>query len=466
MTLFSKILNFEKLFLLLILLFAFLVRVYNLNFNSAFLDEAMYVVIGQKILEGRIMENLDAVSWVGGFPFVYPPVSAIFYNFGGLLATRLFNVFLGTVCVFLIYNFTKKLNLFSDEKSNEKVGLFSALLFSISAIPIDLSRVAIYDGLGFTFFLAGLNLYIGAMKKNHSFEYLLASEVFFTSFLVKYISLIFFPFLYLLALISSTDKIKLIKFFFIPLLTFLILYFAFNFQKLIEYFSSQVSNPATTYLDVLKTFLKYLWPAFVLSIGGALYLFKTAGKTVAILFMLSLVSILLHVLTRNDNSSHQHSVYSLIFLLPLAASLLVFLVQKIKIIGTVVVIFILFFNLIYSYRQVIDLETFWPNSEKAVSLLNEKITPDDIILAEGGDSILIGLKDFPRDNLIAAFVFNYQDKEGEEAYLKAVEDKYFSFIELENVYFTTELTKKIENSLEGRYEKILDDGRIRVYERI
>ena len=89
--------------LTLILLASFIVRVYNLNYNSPFLDEAQYLVLGKKVLQGHWQESAP-FSWVGGLPLLYPPLVAIFGIFG-ILGARFLNVIFGTVSVYLLYEF-------------------------------------------------------------------------------------------------------------------------------------------------------------------------------------------------------------------------------------------------------------------------------------------------------------------------------------------------------------------------
>src|SRR3989344_7587039 len=92
--------------LAIILVLAFLIRIINLNYNSPFLDEAIYINLGKEFWKGHWSELFSDISWVGGFPFFYPPISAIFHAAVGIVASRFFYVVLGTAAVFLNYKFT------------------------------------------------------------------------------------------------------------------------------------------------------------------------------------------------------------------------------------------------------------------------------------------------------------------------------------------------------------------------
>src|SRR3990167_7889340 len=110
----KKLLYFSKFptgILALILLISLAIRVYNLNYNSPFLDEAQYIVLGKKVLACHWQES-NPFSWVGGMPLFYPTLSAIFGVFG-IIGSRFFNVLLGVLSVYLIYEFTKSLRFSS-----------------------------------------------------------------------------------------------------------------------------------------------------------------------------------------------------------------------------------------------------------------------------------------------------------------------------------------------------------------
>src|SRR3990167_9805010 len=123
--------------LVLIILIAFFIRVYNLAYNSPFVDEAQYIVLGKKVLAGHWQEA-GPFSWVGGMPLFYPPLAAIF-GFFGIVGARFLSAVLGTLSVYLIYEFAKSIKLDETEKTNQTIGLISAALLVVLAIPIYLT---------------------------------------------------------------------------------------------------------------------------------------------------------------------------------------------------------------------------------------------------------------------------------------------------------------------------------------
>ena len=53
----------------------------DLNYNTAFVDEAIYATVGEEVLRGIYWE--DAISWMGG-SYIYPVISALINRRFGL----------------------------------------------------------------------------------------------------------------------------------------------------------------------------------------------------------------------------------------------------------------------------------------------------------------------------------------------------------------------------------------------
>lgn len=450
--------------LILIVIVSFVIRFYNLNFNSIFVDEAAYIVIGQKILSGNLKEVINDITWVGGFPFVYPFFAGLFYEIGGIIATRFFNVVLGTVSVALVYFFTLQLDLLKSKTLNQISGLIAAVLMGVSAIAIETSRLAIYDALSFTVFLLGLNLFLFAVKTKNRLYYLLTALVLFFAFLAKYTPMFFMPFILMSGwFITEAKRKNFIRYLWIPVIILFGLYFASTAPLLIEFFTTQVGDVSTP-LEIFMTFSKYSWLIYAISFLGVFTIWKTKKYEIEGLYLMSLVPLIVHILTKNNNTMHQHVFLSIIFVLPLASAFFAWIIEKNKITGICAVAAIVIFSLIYANTQVKDLETFWPNSNGAVNVLAKEVGPKDIILAEGSDTILLGLKGkIPTSQLIGPFTFSYQNLEDEPAYEKAISDGYFKFIEIENEYFSEDFVNKVLPILNVKYVKIFDDGRIQIY---
>lgn len=447
-----------------IILLASVVRLIHINFNSPFLDEAIYIVLGRKILEGNLKEVLSSVSWVGGFPFFYPLLSAIAYSLGGILGSRILNVVLGTLSVFLIYHFAKQLKLLANEEGNKIVGLISSAFLATSAIPIAFSRLAIYDILSFTLFLFGLVIWQQAVSNGSARKYFFSAAIFFASFLAKYIVVIFLPFLVVLTFYLEFAKerhLNTLKYFASPLAFLVATYIALNFESLKEFILHQTSKGFQP-TSILENFWQYSYLYYLISAGVILLL--TKKKQIVILFLASIWPLVVHLATGEGLAVHQHSFLSLVFILPIAGVFLAKIVQKFRGIGVATVSGVVLFNLFLSAPKVRALESFWPNTNSALDHLKNKVSFGDKILAESGDVVTLAIYN-SRAEMIGPFVFSYKEKEDKEAYIEAIEDGYFNFIELDGTSFDLETLKVFESVIERNYSLIYDENTIRIWQR-
>lgn len=456
----SKV-NFFKITLLFIALAAFLVRFVNLDYNSIFLDETIYILLGKKLLGGSTQEVVESISWVGGFPFFYPAISAFLYTAGGILATRFLNVLLGTVTVLLFYYFTKQLIFFKRAQTS---ALFAAFFLATSAIPIFLSRLAIYDSLSFSCFMAGLVILQKAMTSDKRSWFFYAALLLFLAFLAKYTVAMFFP----LLLIANIYLLKkhAFKFFLLPLILLTGVYSLINFATLKEFLISQALGEKGEVGEIFNEFWQYTNLAYLLSIPGLIFLIKKGkGLLTTTLFLASLLPLGVHLLTRNILSVAQHSFFSLIFILPIAGATFASITQKYQKTGILITILVILFNLNSSLPQVWRLETSWPNTTKMIEVLKNKVSTKDRILAEADDVVTLALENqLSSENISGPFVFSYQDLEGLEAYLQALSDGYFKFVELDGTNFSQDTILEIEKKLSKKYFLIFDDGKIKLWQ--
>lgn len=459
-----------------IVLFALMARIINLNFNSVFLDEAIYIILGKKILDFKFEEVAGSISWVGGFPFFYPLISGIFYSFGGILGSRLINVILGTVCVVLIYFFSKNLKFFSERKFNEICGLIAASILATAAIPVAFSRIAIYDTLAFTLFLLSMVILQSALVSRKKYLFLVSALILFFAFLTKYIVFVFLTFgLCLIWYVTIGKKLKKetlenLKLFWLPLIFLVAFYFWANFTSLVDFFKGQVFSEKAPPGEVISTFLYYSWHYYLLSFGGLLFLLlKKYEKSllVILLFASSLIPLVVHIVTGDISSVGQHTFLSLIFILPIIGFLFGTVFRNYSSVGFLIVSFLIFTNIYLSIPKVVELQSFWPNTTGAVNFLKERVDRNSQILAEGGDVVSLAVYDkVAYENIAGPFYFEYDGLFGWTAYLKATEDKYFNFLELDGTNFSREQILELETRFENRYGLIFDDGAVKIYQSI
>jgi 4-amino-4-deoxy-L-arabinose transferase-like glycosyltransferase len=440
--------------LLLLIIFAFGIRIYNLNYNSLFFDEATYIRLGKEFFYGTI-DSTGAYSWVGGMPIVYPPISAIGYMLGGVIGARLINVLLGTITVYLVYIFIKQLQFFKNNSENSLSGVFGALLFSVFPLTIHLSRIAIYDMLSFTLFISGivfLQKFIYGEKYNSNYIWSLFS--FFVSFLAKYSVLMFFPFIFLIITVYvwrvNKKRIEEVILFILILSSIIGFYLYSHSTDFMHFVTSQVVNRDTTTIlskfDLFKNITVFM---YIPGVIGLLYFINLKKIQTVLLLFLSVVPLFIHLISQNTATLQQNAIFSLLFIAPLAAGAFVCLTNKYKYLGYSLVFIYIFAIYIQTAPQRYDFEHFWPNSTSAMNFLQNRVTKGDKVLAEADDVAAVALeRKMPMTDVIGPYDFSYKKQNGTSAYIRAVQDAYFTYIELEkngNTFENSILPEIIKN---------------------
>ena len=460
-----KLINkFPNNVLLLIIFVSFVIRIYNLNYNSPFLDEAQYIVLGKKVLEGHWQE-LDPFAWVGGMPLLYPPIAALFGVFG-ILGARFLNVLFGTLAIYLIYEFSKNLQLSENKRTNEIIGLVAASLLGILAIPLYLSRLAIYDMPSFTFFLVGLVLLQKALllkqpdlwQRENRFFF---SAVFFLlSFLTKYTTFIFLPFILIWALYISRKQGKeavrhYVKYFAAIIIGGTIAYFTWHFDALSHFFAEQIGEAQNQSQQIIDQFVQYTLPILIAAVL-AIVIFLLRRKVTLLPLMLLLgafVVPLVHLATNNVKAINQQTFLSLIFLLPLASYFFSFLLEKTRVIGGFIAIIVFIGLFISSQNQLQKLQTSWSNTQNIMNYMKSSTTNHERLLSFEDDVTKLSLSNLKEENIVGIYSFSYQNASDETAYARALQDGHFDLI-LFNAKREVEKGNMIKNSLTNHYEAI------------
>ncbi|HLD01554.1 MAG TPA: hypothetical protein VJC10_01635 [Patescibacteria group bacterium] len=471
----KKLLYFSKFptgILALILLISLAIRVYNLNYNSPFLDEAQYIVLGQKVLAGHWQES-NPFSWVGGMPLFYPTLSAIFGVFG-IIGSRFFNVLLGVLSVYLIYEFTKSLRFSSNESEDKVTGFIAGSFLAILTVPIYLSRLAIYDMLSFTLFLLGIVFFIKGLtllkpalwQRENRFS--LAAIAFASSFLAKYIVLIFLPFIVFLGLWhirrEGMKQLKVyIKYFIIPLGIIVGGYIIWQFNALLHFQTEQISASESQSFNIARNFFTYSLPVLIPALVGSVLLFVNKHKIIPVILLgFALITPVIHIATNNLAASVQHTFLTIIFLLPLAAYAFLSILRRWRFVGSIFLIGILVGTLSYTYLQLRILEATWPNTNAVMGYLKKNTTNHEKVLSSQDDVTILALPNLNDKNITGIYMFEYKNRTGDDAYRLALNEDYFDFVLL-NDHDHQEVEKAAREALTDHYKIVYDQTPFVVY---
>lgn len=88
---------------------------------------------------------------------------------------------------------------------------------------------------------------------------------------------------------------------------------------------------------------------------------------------------------------------------------------------------------VVNYRDIDWFNTMWRNSDEVLTYLNRKVQTGDKVLAEVGASAILATYDnnYPINTTTFDW-FEYKNKSGYDAYISAIRDGYFKYIELDS----------------------------------
>jgi hypothetical protein len=481
---FLKILQSEKLDLLLyiILTLAYLVRAIDLNYNTAFNDEAIYIVIGRMGLFASDWWSYGANRWMAGLPYIYPTLSALAYQTGGLLASRYLNVIFGVLIVEETYRLSKLLAIF-DKKTNNLAALIAAFLVAFSSIGIYVSKLATYDLLSFLALIFGINSFMKARYYTNGKYYFLCFVGLFFAFLTKIVAVFFFPLLLVLSTISlrkrsERDRKMALYYLYIPFVIAGILFAILHLDDLITFITTHQSEGVTTvYTDILGLIWYIAGVVISLSALVSPVILRTQKlKKFAVLFLLALIIPASHLFLRRYATLDKHLFLTIIFLSVFAGygisrSVLKVVKSKSALLKTATFSLGLLLFLLYpvfSYSKLLALEKTWKNTTKIQNYLKQNVHPGDKILTENGAAVILALYDtvFPPGNIVTFDWIDYAGLQGNAGYFQALDDKYFDYIEMDNEFGSNdELKAGIRKRLEIGYKLVFDQDGFNIYEK-
>jgi len=473
----SGINNYVILFYI-ILISAFIVRTVNLNYNSAFNDEAIYIVIGRMGLFASDWWSYGARLWMAGLPYIYPTLSALAYQTGGLVGSRFLNVIFGVILVEEVYRFTNLLNLF-DKRTNTVASLIAVFLAAFSGIGIFVSKLATYDMASFLLLIVGINCFLKAKYFLNGKYYFLAFLCLFAAFLTKIIIAVFFPILLVISFFitrTRSTQHKKLAFTYLYALSFLgvALYFYFYRDNLITYILTHNNlGKAEDYLSIPSLIWREAKIPLILLLPAAFMLVK-ANKTKALVALIALSAIIpvFHLALFRYATLDKHMYLTIIFLSIIAgygSSLIILSKNKlVAITAKGLLPLVAFLYLVNSYQVLYDHEHDWKNTASLQSYLRQNVKPGDKVLTEEGGAVIFALYDkvFPPVNIVTFDWIDYSGLKDNRGYLQAITDVYFDYIELDEEFVGNDsLKSEIRQNLSANYSLINKQDSFEIYEK-
>lgn len=454
----------------------FLTRVTALDYNTAFVDEAIYLSIGQRVLQGIFYDN--ALQWLFG-SYLYPVTAALAnYVFDtGLLGARILSAISSTVAAFSVFLLTRRI-------FHENAALLAMLLYGFTGVSVFVGSLATYDSLGIGFAAVAAAFLTYGLTETNTYSrrrYYVFSALFLTgSILSKYIALAFLgPVgllmgLYLLRR-QWTQFWELSVYFALPIALLLGSYVLIFFEQLSVFITEfgKHATDSTTRLALLDLISQSIRIPLILGVIGIVIILRQGSLQQRIaLWMLFVAGLIIpanHLLAANMRSLDKSLVYALLFIAPLAGVGTWHLWQWFQrhVTDTVGQWLVFSFFAIYLllaiqvwHDQAWGLQRSWPNSQPVLDFLAAvPVSQETHILAEGG-AVYDYYLDWGRDtNLMNTWDlhFIYGDAAGEDAMALAVTERHFDYLIFDG-YFTPDLNDRLkELAWESGYDLVFSE---------
>ena len=471
-----------------LMLLALPLRLYNLNYNSPFNDEAIYIIVGLMGVFERDWWTYNASSWIPGVQYFYPSLTAIAYNIGGIIGSRFLNVLLSIFAIQILFllsasiyqkiNNQKKITL-----SQITAGTITALVIGGSEISHYISRLATYDMPSFMFLFLGLLLLNETKPVQFGNRYFLAFLFLSLSYLAKIITSIYLPFIivyfYFQAKSVGIKNLFFYKrYFLIPLALVLTIFAVFSGPSLAEYYSSQQSLGKATLEDIWNlVWVKASIPLVFAFVGALGLYFKRQFGILLTLSGAAVLIIVFHLVTSRTLSMDKHLFLFIAFLSLIAGLGIASILQsisKMKVItagAVIALVLALGHHWITGYQKLEYYNHQWKNMSVISGPIQQNVKAGDKILAESGSAVILATyyKNFPPNTSTFDWL-EYRNQVGDKAYAMAVRDGYFDLIQLESNRNSksernANLSQLVKRNLDSNYVLIFEKDGFMLYKR-
>jgi 4-amino-4-deoxy-L-arabinose transferase-like glycosyltransferase len=456
-------LSIESVLFFFLLTLIFIIRITNIRYNTLFVDEAIYATVGKNFLSG-VSQN--ATTWMYG-SYLYPFISAITNYFTGVIGVRLLSALMTSLAAVIVFQVTGRL-------FNSAAGLWAMLLFGLAPISINIGQYAVYDApvvplLALTgYFLIRAVEAQGRAEYGHLF---IAAVCFSIATLSKYFALLYFPSLIifgvLLYRLRGRRSWPLWAVFVGASGLLLGIYAAFYRRDLLQLLAGNYGVISGQRWTIFKDIWAEMAVMSLLALVGAYWLWRTwsrrpvqhKGRWAALITILVLsffAAPLYHLIVVNLHSAWKHTVYSLIFLAPLAGYGVASTIESLRqsqrrprwqqLLGLAVTIGLCVWFLNRSLNRNWGFQHSWPNVEHEVAFLRAQgVNPEHHLLVEGGQ-IYEYYFDFGAANHSMwqdTWFMQYGNLQGTAAMEAAIRDRWFDFVVLDD-YYTPGIRQQLE----------------------
>lgn len=437
----------------LLLVLAWYLRAFNPRYSSAFMDESIYVVYGRMFLARHFEAPIDQPLHFSFGWYLWPILAAAADWVGGIVGLRELSAVLGTVTVWSVYGFARR--LFS-----RGVGLASAVVFAFLGPAVFAFRIATRDAGTICFFALALWLFVRAWQEKEGVTWVAAAGCLFAAFLCKYLVALYFPFLVLFSLRKGWRPAL---FFAAPLVLFCgayALFYASDLEAVLLYGAHYASlkAPLEQAWKIYFAQRADFWTLFVLAMLAWVKMPRVSQRTKAALWLGAAVLPVFQSLSRADYDYWKHVNYSLLFLVPLAMLGLLAMIRRaagpLYPLAGAAAAALLAVSLGWAgdaWR--IDRFLFWPNAEPIAAYFEGRLLSENRVLVDDSVFRYYFRPPLAQWQITDPFYFRYGDVSGEAAYARAAHDGLFDYIALDGGIGNDarRMRAAIQPELAGRY---------------
>jgi hypothetical protein len=457
---FSVRLRLDQLLVLLLLPLIFAVRVVDVNYNTLFVDEAIYAIVGRDLLAG--VADYSNLGWMYG-SFLYPMMAGMVDSLGGVAGMRLLSATFSTLAAGFIYLATTR--LFGGE-----AGVWATLIFGLTAISINTGQFAVYDAPVVPALAAALYCIVRAAEAPPRTERLLlltAGFCLILAILAKYFAAIYLPVLCWVGIACALHQGRSMRpflvWFLLPMAVVVGAYALIADDELRALLAGGFGVAPETRWLIFREFWAEIGVTTLIALGGLATLAwrglpasahaprwrrRLWATLVPALAVVVLAAPIYHLTSANSQSAWKHSVYSLIFLAPLAGYACASLVGALRelpgrpgltsrLIGALTSAVLIAWGVDYALDRNYGFQRSWPNVAGVVAHLQEAgLAPGDAVLAEGAQIYDYYFAFGPENSAMwtNTWYVRYADRADLEAMEAAIADRAYRYVVLDSYY--------------------------------
>jgi len=463
-------------------IFMAILRLINLNYNSPFRDEAIYIVLGKLgIIEGDWW-SYGSQNWLGGSLYVYPVMSGLAYQLFGLLGSRLLSVIFSLFTIIFVIKIANLLLIKKAKNIKFLTSLLILFLLGGSTISLYISRLATYDSCAYFFFFSALFYLLKNLQVKVNLNgklFFLSSALFFLSAMAKFTVLLYLPFVFLYAYskakLSRTRFNFWRKYFAYPLIFALAIFGLLNLKSLYVFYQLQASRKDGDFWGLIRYFWQLTrlnWYFFLPATLGLMI--KKQWRLWLALSFSSILIFVTHLINLRLATLDKHSFLTITFLTILSAIGITYLYSLLKkswqkILSLTVLVLTLVSYLKVSYQQSLKYNYLWPNTDRLNSFLSVVVKKDERILTEEGPAVILSAYSPDCAYNITTFDWiNYKNNLSLNSYADSVKDSYYDYIELNNNYLPEQhpyhlIRGQITPEISKNYKEVFADINFTVY---